>query len=99
MIEWIIRWSVRNRLLVLMLTAFVTAGGMYALRETPIDALPDLSDVQVIVKTSFPGQAPQVVDLVEQPRRVDRAAPLRFLEIDEVGVCRQHVAVQRVGHA
>ncbi|MEJ2127859.1 MAG: efflux RND transporter permease subunit [Woeseiaceae bacterium] len=62
MIEWIIRWSIRNRVLVLILTAFATAGGIYALRQTPVDALPDLSDVQVIIKTSFPGQAPQVVE-------------------------------------
>ena len=62
MIERIIRWSIANRILVLILTGFVTAGGIYALRQTPIDALPDLSDVQVIIKTSFPGQAPQVVE-------------------------------------
>jgi Cu(I)/Ag(I) efflux system membrane protein CusA/SilA len=62
MIEHIIRWSIKNRLLVMILTGFVTAGGIYALRQTPIDALPDLSDVQVIIKTSFPGQAPQVVE-------------------------------------
>jgi len=62
MIEYIIRWSITNRLLVLILTGFVTAGGIYAVRQTPIDALPDLSDVQVIIKTSFPGQAPQVVE-------------------------------------
>ena len=62
MIELIIRWSITNRVLVLILTGFVTAGGVYAVRQTPIDALPDLSDVQVIIKTSFPGQAPQVVE-------------------------------------
>jgi len=62
MIEYIIRWSISNRLLVLILTGFATVGGIYALRQTPIDALPDLSDVQVIIKTSFPGQAPQVVE-------------------------------------
>jgi Cu(I)/Ag(I) efflux system membrane protein CusA/SilA len=62
MIEWIIRWSISNRLLVLILTGFVTAGGIYAVQQTPVDALPDLSDVQVIIKTSFPGQAPQVVE-------------------------------------
>ena len=62
MIEWIIRWSIRNRLLVLILTGFVTVAGIYAVRQTPVDALPDLSDVQVIIKTSFPGQAPQVVE-------------------------------------
>jgi Cu(I)/Ag(I) efflux system membrane protein CusA/SilA len=62
MIEWIIRWSVSNRLLVLILTGFITAGGIYSVQQTPVDALPDLSDVQVIIKTSFPGQAPQVVE-------------------------------------
>ena len=62
MIERIIRWSIANRLLVLMLTGFITVGGIYSIRQTPIDALPDLSDVQVIIKTSFPGQAPQVVE-------------------------------------
>jgi Cu(I)/Ag(I) efflux system membrane protein CusA/SilA len=62
MINAIIRWSINNRLLVLILTGFVCAWGIYSLRQTPIDALPDLSDVQVIIKTSFPGQAPQVVE-------------------------------------
>jgi copper/silver efflux system protein len=62
MIPVLIRWSIANRFLVLLATALVAAGGLYALRETPIDALPDLSDVQVIIKTSFPGQAPQVVE-------------------------------------
>jgi len=62
MITGLIRWSIANRLLVLILTGFVTAWGIYSVRQTPIDALPDLSDVQVIIKTSFPGQAPQVVE-------------------------------------
>ena len=62
MITALIRWSITNRLLVLILTVFVSAWGVYSLRQTPIDALPDLSDVQVIIKTSFPGQAPQVVE-------------------------------------
>ena len=62
MITGLIRWSIQNRLLVLILTIFVTAWGIYSLRQTPIDALPDLSDVQVIIKTSFAGQAPQVVE-------------------------------------
>jgi len=62
MITGLIRWSIQNRLLVLILSAFVTAWGIYSLRQTPIDALPDLSDVQVIIKTSFAGQAPQVVE-------------------------------------
>jgi Cu(I)/Ag(I) efflux system membrane protein CusA/SilA len=62
MIAALIRWSVHNRLLVLLATGFIVAWGLYALRETPVDALPDLSDVQVIIKTPFPGQAPQVVE-------------------------------------
>jgi len=62
MITGLIRWSIHNRFLVLLATGFLVAWGMYSLRQTPVDALPDLSDVQVIIKTSFPGQAPQVVE-------------------------------------
>jgi len=62
MIASIIHWSIQNRLLVLLLTLFLTAGGIYSLRNTPLDAIPDLSDVQVIIKTSYPGQAPQLVE-------------------------------------
>lgn len=62
MISALIRWSIDNRILVLVATAMLVAGGIYSLKETPVDALPDLSDVQVIVKTSYPGQAPQVVE-------------------------------------
>jgi len=62
MIAAIIRWSIANRFLVVLLTLLLTAWGIYSIRETPVDALPDLSDVQVIIKTSFPGQAPQVVE-------------------------------------
>ena len=62
MIAGLIRWSIDNRFLVLLATAFLVAWGTYSLRQTPVDALPDLSDVQVIIKTSFPGQAPQVVE-------------------------------------
>jgi Cu(I)/Ag(I) efflux system membrane protein CusA/SilA len=58
----LIRWSVANRVLVVIAAIIVAATGIYAVKETPVDALPDLSDVQVIVKTSFPGQAPQVVE-------------------------------------
>jgi Cu(I)/Ag(I) efflux system membrane protein CusA/SilA len=58
----LIRWSVTNRILVVIAAIIVAAAGIYAVKETPVDALPDLSDVQVIVKTSFPGQAPQVVE-------------------------------------
>ena len=62
MIAGIIRWSIHNRFLVLILTVLVTTWGIYSVSKTPVDALPDLSDVQVIIKTSFPGQAPQVVE-------------------------------------
>lgn len=62
MIEAIIRWSLRNRALVLLGSGLAVALGLWSLRETPVDALPDLSDVQVIIKTSWPGQAPQVVE-------------------------------------
>ena len=62
MIAGLIRWSIHNRFLVLLATGFLVAWGLYSLRQTPVDALPDLSDVQVIIKTSFPGQAPQVVE-------------------------------------
>jgi Cu(I)/Ag(I) efflux system membrane protein CusA/SilA len=62
MIPAIIDWSLRNRFMVLLLTVIVTGWGLYAVKNTPLDAIPDLSDVQVIIKTSFPGQAPQVVE-------------------------------------
>ncbi len=62
MIAALIRWSIRNRVLVLVLTVLLTAWGIWSLRQTPVDAIPDLSDVQVIIKTSYPGQAPQVVE-------------------------------------
>jgi Cu(I)/Ag(I) efflux system membrane protein CusA/SilA len=58
----LIRWSVTNRILVLIAALIVAVSGVYAVKETPVDALPDLSDVQVIIKTRFPGQAPQVVE-------------------------------------
>ena len=62
MIARLIRWSVANRFLVLMLSVAATAWGIWSVRHTPIDALPDLSDVQVIIRTSYPGQAPQIVE-------------------------------------
>jgi len=62
MIEAVIRWSIKNRILVLLSTIIIFGFGLYAIKNTPIDALPDLSDVQVIIKTSYPGQAPQVVE-------------------------------------
>ncbi len=62
MLAKIIDWSGRNRFLVLLATLFITVAGVFAVLRTPIDALPDLSDVQVIVYTEYPGQAPQVVE-------------------------------------
>ncbi|HED15243.1 MAG TPA: efflux RND transporter permease subunit [Gammaproteobacteria bacterium] len=62
MIPRIIDWSLNNRFLVILLTIILAGWGIYAVKNTPLDALPDLSDVQVIIKTSFPGQAPQVVE-------------------------------------
>ncbi len=62
MIEQVIRWSIYNRFLVVVLAVLLALGGLFALFETPVDAIPDLSDVQVIIKTPFPGQAPQVVE-------------------------------------
>ena len=58
MIANIIRWSVANRFLVLLATLFSVAWGIWSIQNTPIDALPDLSDVQVIIRTPYPGQAP-----------------------------------------
>ena len=62
MIKSIILYSIRNRFLVLLLTILLTAWGIVALRTTPLDAIPDLSDVQVIIRTPYPGQAPRVVE-------------------------------------
>ena len=62
MIASIIHWSIRNRFFILLSTFILLGAGIYSVKQTPIDAIPDLSDVQVIVKTSFPGQAPQVVE-------------------------------------
>ena len=62
MITAIIRWSIRNRLLVLLLALMLSAWAVTSLRQIPLDAIPDLSDVQVIVRTTYPGQAPQVVE-------------------------------------
>jgi Cu(I)/Ag(I) efflux system membrane protein CusA/SilA len=58
----LIRWSVANRVLVVIVALIIAELGEYSVKETPVDALPDLSDVQVIIKTTFPGQAPQVVE-------------------------------------
>ena len=62
MIARLIRWSIVNRFLVLLATLIVSAWGVWSVMKTPLDALPDLSDVQVIIRTSYPGQAPQIVE-------------------------------------
>ncbi|RLJ22230.1 CusA/CzcA family heavy metal efflux RND transporter [bacterium endosymbiont of Escarpia laminata] len=62
MIASVIRWSIQNRLLILLLTLLLIGWGVNALRNIPIDAIPDLSDAQVIIKTQFPGQTPGVVE-------------------------------------
>src|ERR1700751_588676 len=62
MIERLIRFSVQNKLIIVLLTAALIAGGIWATLRSSVDAIPDLSDVQVIVITDYPGQAPQVVE-------------------------------------
>ena len=62
MMAKLIRWSIANRVLVLLATVMLTAWGIWSLSRTPLDAIPDLSDVQVIIRTSYPGQAPQIVE-------------------------------------
>ena len=62
MIERVIHWSITNRFFVLLATFIIIGFGLFALRNSPIDALPDLSDVQVIIKTNYPGQSPQVIE-------------------------------------
>ena len=62
MLKNLIAWSVHNRFLVLLAALVITGWGWVALHKTPLDAIPDLSDVQVIIRTGFPGQAPQVVE-------------------------------------
>lgn len=62
MIESIIKWSIKNRHLVLLVNFLIILAGIYAIKNTAVDAIPDLSDVQVIIRTTFPGQAPQVVE-------------------------------------
>lgn len=62
MIASLIRWSITNRMIVLILAVLLAGYGTYSLSRTPLDAIPDLSDVQVIIKTTYPGQSPQVVE-------------------------------------
>ena len=62
MISHVIHWSIKNRVLILLLTGLITGWGVLSVKNIPLDAIPDLSDVQVIIKTNYPGQAPQVVE-------------------------------------
>ena len=62
MLERIIEWSVNNRFFVILGTVFAILAGIVAVSNIPLDAIPDLSDVQVIILTEYPGQAPQVVE-------------------------------------
>jgi len=62
MLKKLIHWSIANRFLVLVMTIVVTGWGWVALQKIPLDAIPDLSDAQVIIRTSFPGQSPRVVE-------------------------------------
>ncbi len=62
MLNTLITWSAKNRFLVLLATLFIIIAGIWSVLKTPLDAIPDLSDVQVILYTEFPGQAPQVVE-------------------------------------
>ena len=62
MLEKLIDWSIHNKFMVVLATVFMIVGGIYSLKNIPIDAIPDLSDVQVIIFTEYPGQAPQVVE-------------------------------------
>src|SRR5690606_13090530 len=62
MLERLIEWSAQNRLLVILMTLLLAVAGTWAAFQTPVDAIPDLSDVQVIIKTEYPGQGPQIVE-------------------------------------
>ena len=62
MIARVIRWSIQNRFLVLLATVMLVGWGVWAMLQIPLDAIPDLSDVQVIIRTTYPGQAPQIVE-------------------------------------
>ena len=62
MLAKVIEWSIQNKLLILLASVFLTLGGIYSIQRIPVDAIPDLSDVQVIIYTEYPGQAPQIVE-------------------------------------
>ena len=62
MLAKVIEWSIQNKLMILLASVFLTLGGIYSIQRIPVDAIPDLSDVQVIIYTEYPGQAPQIVE-------------------------------------
>jgi len=86
MIEKIIEYSARNRVIILVIFAMIIAAGVWAVYRTPVDAIPDLSDNQVIVFTDYPGRSPQVVeDQITSSRITDgqggsRLFGLRFFD-------------------
>ena len=91
MIASVIRWSARNIFLVGLAAVFVTFAGIYAVSRVPLDAIPDLSDVQVIVYTEYPGQAPQVVE----DQVTEGFAPRQSREGWRVAwtLCRSHATI------
>ena len=86
MIAAVIRWSARNIFLVGLASVFIGLAGIYALKHVPLDAIPDLSDVQVIIYTEYPGQAPQVVeDQVTYPLTTS------MLSVPRSRLCEEHI--------
>ena len=74
MLNRLIEWSLRNQLLVVVAVLLTVIGGLWSIRQTRVDAIPDLSDVQVILYTEYPGQAPQVISGVEEGTQVVTSA-------------------------
>ena len=102
MIAALIRWSVANRFLVLIATALLVAAALFSMAHTPVDALPDLSDTQVIVRTTYAGKPPQVVeDLVRRMNSIegtsDRTYRLTLLESEIGGTVRQRATLRCLG--
>ena len=87
MVERIIAASVRNKLIVVILTTTVVVGGALAMLNIPLDAIPDLSDAQVIIFTSYPGQAPQVVEQQVTYPLTTKMLAVPFAKVDLDGSC------------
>ncbi len=98
MLKRIIEWSVNHKLLVLLGTAVITLAGIWALVTTPVDAIPDLSDVQVIIMTEYPGQAPQIVeDQVTYPLSTEmlKVPHMKFVRgMSQFGISAVYVVFQ-----